>query len=125
FIGIKIADPTRVGNYFAPAYATHHEARIEPATAREHLKRISVESRQGPLLVPQKVFEWKLVYDPAGNAGAGLLEATLGKESVSLALKSGDKAVGALFDRFGIFTSHIGGSYVRVYFDDLAYTTAL
>jgi hypothetical protein len=52
------------------------------------------------------------------------MEATLGAESVVLPLKRGDQSVGAVLDRFGLFTSHIGGSYVRIYFDDLAYTTA-
>jgi hypothetical protein len=37
-------------------------------------------------------------------------------------LKKGDKALGGTFDRFGLFTTHIGGSYVKIYFDDLAYT---
>ena len=28
------------------------------------------------------------------------------------------------FDRFGLFTGHRGGSFVRIYFDDLKYTAA-
>ena len=28
----------------------------------------------------------------------------------------------ALADRFGLFTTHTGGSYVKLYLDDLAYT---
>jgi hypothetical protein len=122
FIGIKIGGPTRVGHYFVPAYATAQGTKIEPDPSRQHPKRISVERAEGPILVPQKVFEWKLVYDPAGNAGAGMLEATLGTETVTLPLKRGDKAAGATLDRFGLFTTHIGGSYVKIYFDDLAYT---
>ena len=47
---------------------------------------------------------------------------TLDKESVTLVLKSGIKAQGALFDRFGLFTSTIGGQLVRIYLDDLKYT---
>ena len=124
FVGIKIGGPTRVGHYFVPAYATARRGKPEANTRREHPKRVSVERSQGPVLIPQKVFEWKLVYDPAGNGGTGTLEATLGTESVTLPLKKGDKALGATFDRFGLFTTHIGGSYVRIYFDDLAYTTA-
>jgi hypothetical protein len=124
FVGIKIGGPTRVGHYFVPAYATDKRTKIEPGPGRQHPKRVSVESSRGPILVPQKVFEWKLIYDPAGNGGTGALEATLGNETVKLPLKTGDKAVGAAFDRFGLFTTHIGGSYVRIYFDDLAYTTA-
>ena len=125
FIGVKIGGPTHAGHYFAPAYATTQTARRQPVSPREHLKRVSVERREGPLLVPQKVFDWKLVYDPAANGGTGAVEATLGTQSVTLPLKKGDKSIGAIFDRFGLFTSHIGGSYVKIYFDDLAYTTAL
>ena len=94
----------------------------EPRSGREHAKRVTVERRNGPILIPQKVFDWKLVYDPAANGGAGAIEAALGGDSVSLPLKPGDKQIGATFDRFGLFTSHIGGSYVRIFFDDLAYT---
>jgi hypothetical protein len=72
--------------------------------------------------VPQKAFKWTLVYDPAGNGGKGVIEGTLGNESVRLALKDGDKAKGATFDRFGLFTTHRGGSFVRIFFDDMTYT---
>ena len=78
----------------------------------------------GECLTPEKVFQWHLVYDPAGNGGTGTLEATLGTESVTLPLKKGDKAWGGTFDRFGLLTTHVGGSYVKLYFDDLAYTAA-
>ena len=107
----------------ARAYATGKKAAGETDASRPHLKRISVERKEGPLLVPQKVFDWKMVYDPAGEVGGGSLTATLGTESVTLPLKPGDKTIGGIFDRFGLFTSHIGGSYVKIYFDDLEYTT--
>jgi hypothetical protein len=54
--------------------------------------------------------------------GKGTIEATLGNESVTLPLRDGDKAKGASLDRFGLFTTHRGGSFVRIYFDDLTYT---
>jgi hypothetical protein len=37
-------------------------------------------------------------------------------------LKAGDESKGATFDHFGLFTTHRGGSYVKIYFDDLQYT---
>jgi hypothetical protein len=43
---------------------------------------------------------------------------------VTLPLKKGLKAQGASFDRFGLFTSNIGGQIVRIYLDDLKYTAA-
>ena len=47
---------------------------------------------------------------------------SLGDESVTLVLKKGIKAQGARFDRFGVFTSTIGGQVVRIFLDDLNYT---
>ena len=121
FLGIKIGGPTRVGHYFTPAYATTQTKKHERGD-REHPPNISVERKQGPLLVPQKVFQWKLIYDPAANDGNGAIEATLGDESVTLPLKDGDKERNATFDRFGLFTTHIGGSYLKVYLDNVSYT---
>ena len=124
FIGAKIGGPTRVGHYFVPAYAVSSNAKTKAAAPREHLKRAGVEARQGPVLVPDKVFEWRLIYDPVGNNGTGTLETALASESVTLPLKQGDNQKGATYDRFGLFTAHIGGSYVRIYFDDLKYTAS-
>jgi len=122
FVGVKIGGPTRVGHYFVPAYAVLKTTPIERSGGRKHVDRVSVERKEGPLLVPQKVFSWKLAYAPAGSDGNGTIEARLGDVSVTLPLKDGDKAKGAVLDRFGLFTAHIGGNFIRVYFDDLKYT---
>lgn len=124
FVGVRIGGPTRVGHYFVPAYATTQATPVQPRSGRQHPARVSVERGAGPVLVPQKVFPWKLVFDPAAGDGKGAIEVTLGNESVTLPLKAGDKAKGARLDRFGLFTGHLGGSFVRVYFDDLKYTAA-
>jgi hypothetical protein len=123
FIGVRVGGPTRVGHYFVPAYATAQSKKPDRGDL-QHPPRISVERDKGPLLVPQKTFDWKLIYDPAANGGKGAIEATLGDESVTLPLKDGDKSKGATFDRFGLFTTHRGGSYVKIYLDDLRYTTS-
>jgi hypothetical protein len=183
FVGVRIGGPTRIGHYFAPAYATALRPvsdrattalwpvsdrattalwpvsdratgadrrspetagdlrsagrrgretaaqrvtaapRVEGSGRREHPARVSVESREGPVLVPRQVSPWKLVYDPDAAGGQGAIRATLGTESVTLPLKPGDKAKGATLDRFGLFTTHIGGNFVCVYFDDLTYTS--
>jgi hypothetical protein len=124
FLGIKIGGPTRVGHYFLPAYASANQDKPVRNSALEHPRRISVERKDGAVLVPQKVFDWKLIYDPSANGGKGAIETTLGDQTVTLALKDGDKAKGASFDRFGIFTGHLGGSFVKIYFDDLKYSSA-
>lgn len=108
FLGIHVGGPTRVGHYFQPAYTTADGARGK--------------IDKGPVLLPGKVYEWTLVYDPAADSGNGAIKVTLGDESVTLALKEGRKAKGCRFDRFGFFTATVGGQLVRIFFDDLTYT---
>lgn len=122
FVGIKIGAPTRIGHCFLPGYAVALPQGHKIELDGQHPPNVAVARKEGPILVPQKVFDWKVVYDPEGNGGTGLITAILGTETVTLALKPGDKAKGAVFDRFGLFTGHRGGSYVRIYFDDLKYT---
>ena len=110
FLGVHVGGPTRVGHYFHPALATAKGTKSQAAV--------------GPVLTPGKVHEWSLVYDPAAEGGNGAITVTLDKESVTLPLKKGLKAQGARFDRFGVFTSNIGGQIVRIYLDDLKYTAA-
>lgn len=122
FVGVHVGGPTKVGHYFLPAYATAKTTPIERVGVRQHPANVSVERGTGPVVSPQKVLEWKVVYDPSGANGKGTIETTLGKESITLVLHDGDKAKGAILDRFGLFTTHRGGSFVRIYFDDLKYT---
>jgi hypothetical protein len=110
FVGVHVGGPTRVGHYFIPVFATAKGARGK------------VE--KGPVIVPGKVYDWSLVYDPAGHGGDGEIAVTLGDESVSLALKPGQKRQGANLDRFGLFTATAGGQMVKIYLDDLKYTAA-
>jgi hypothetical protein len=108
FLGVHVGGPTRVGHYFQPAFVT--------------AKGTRGLADGGPVLRPGKVYEWSLVYDPAAQGGQGAIRVTLGDESVTLVLKKGIKAQGARFDRFGVFTSTIGGQVVRIFLDDLHYT---
>ena len=110
FLGVHVGGPTRVGHYFHPSLAT--------------AKGTTAQAPGGPVLAPGRVYDWTLVYDPAAEGGNGAIAVTLGKETVTFALKKGIKNQGASFDRFGLFTSNIGGQIVRIYLDDLKYTTA-
>jgi hypothetical protein len=112
FLGVKVAGPSRVGHYFAPAYAT------AKGTARA--------AGKGPLLVPGRTYDWALAYDPTANDGLGAIRVTLGRESATFNFKKGDKAEGGHFDRFGLFTLHNDGGHgqVKIFFDDLKYTVA-
>jgi hypothetical protein len=108
FLGVHVGGPTRVGHYFHPSFVTAKGTRGQAAA--------------GPVLAPRMVYDWSLVYDPNAENGDGAITVTLGKESVTLPLRKGIKAQGARFDRFGVFTSTIGGQIVRIYLDDLKYT---
>lgn len=108
FIGVHVGGPTRVGHYFAP-YLT---------TAKGEVAKVE----KAPVLTPGRIFDWSLLYDPEGNSGLGEMKVTLGDESVTLPLKPGRKEEGATLDRFGMFTSQMGGQMVRIYLDDLTYT---
>ncbi|MGB8170379.1 MAG: hypothetical protein WCF18_22950, partial [Chthoniobacteraceae bacterium] len=109
FIGIHVGGPTRIGHYFIPQLATASgtKGKVE----------------KGPILIPGRDLDWSLIYEPSANGGNGEVRVTLGSESVTLALKPGQKAQGANLDRFGLFTSTAGGQMVRIYLDDLTYTT--
>lgn len=109
FVGIHVGGPTRVGHYFIPAFttATGTKGKVE----------------QGPLLTPGKAFEWSLVYDPTARDGNGEMRVTLGNDSVALPLKPGLRKQGARLDRFGLFTSQAGGQMVKIFLDDLSYTS--
>ena len=109
FVGVHIGGPTRVGHYFSPRLSTAigGQGKLDKA----------------PVLVPGKVFDWKIVYDPAANDGKGEMRVTLGDESVTLPLKKGIKAQGARLDRFGLWNSTIGGQLVRIFLDDVTYTS--
>lgn len=111
FIGVHVGGPTRIGHYFIPAFTT--------------AKGTKGKVEHGPVLTPGKLFDWSLLYDPAANGGHGELRVTLGKESVTLGLKPGQKAAGASLDRFGLFTSQAGGQMVKIFLDDLQYTAGL
>lgn len=109
FLGIHVGGPTRIGHYFQPAFATSAGTRGG--------------AKAGPILTPNQIYDWSILYDPEANQGDGSIRVSLGKESVSVDLKPGQKSEGALFDRFGLFTDTIGGQMVKLYLDDLHYTT--
>lgn len=110
FLGIHVGGPTRVGHYFQPSITT-----------AEGFKQ---QSKSGPVLEPGKVYDWSLSYDPIAENNFGAIRVTLGNESVTLPLKKGIKTKTGTFNRFGLFNSTIGGQVVRIYLDDLQYTTS-
>jgi hypothetical protein len=108
FFGVHVGGPTRVGHYFQPALTTKNGGGAKVKT--------------GPVLQPEKVYEWSFKYDPEANGGKGSVKVMLGNEAITLDLKPGDKTSDTVFDRFGFFTSTIGGQMVKAYWDDLRYS---
>ncbi|MBI3880982.1 MAG: hypothetical protein HY301_13100 [Verrucomicrobia bacterium] len=110
FLGVKVAGPSRVGHYFAPAFTT------AKGTART--------SGKAPVLIPGRAYDWTLTYDPTANGGLGSIRVTLGAESFTFDLKRGDKAQGGQFDRFGLFSVNNDGGHAqaKIWFDDLKYS---
>ncbi|MGZ4975167.1 MAG: hypothetical protein ACXWDN_20585, partial [Limisphaerales bacterium] len=108
FLGLHVGGPTRVGHYFQPSITTANGTKQQAKT--------------GPVLEPGKIFRWSLSYDPTAQGGLGAIRVTLGDESATLTLKKGIKTQSAMFDRFGLFNSTIGGQVVKIYLDDLRYT---
>jgi hypothetical protein len=58
------------------------------------------------------------------NDGNGSISVTLGEDKVTFDLKPKVKRDGATFDRFGLLSIPPGGSLVRLYLDDLKYTSS-
>jgi hypothetical protein len=109
FIGVSIGGPTRVGHYFRPMLTTAAGVRALPD--------------KGPVLHPDgKPHTWSVAYDPAANSGHGTVTVTLDKETVTLNLTDRVHTDGVQFDRFGLFAPGVGGSKVKIFFDDLDYT---
>ena len=109
FLGVHVGGPTRIGHYFQPAYSTGERVRT---------------GKTGPVLKPNQSYDWSLRYEPSGTNGTGEIVVHLGGESVSLDMLKAQIRQGTRFDRFGLFTSTIGGQMVRIFFDDLQYTAA-
>ncbi len=107
---MDIGGHTRVGHWFLPRCLT--------------AKGDGAFHDQGPPLKAGTPYEWSFVYDPTANEGNGQMQVTLGRESVTLDLKPGVKAQGALLDRFGVTSVGTGGGAVKFYLDDLRYSVA-
>jgi hypothetical protein len=83
----------------------------------------SAIAKAGPVLHPDgKPHTWSVVYDPAANSGHGTITVKLDEETVMLEVPEKLRSGELQFDRFGLFSPGVGGSKVKIYFDDLEYT---
>ncbi len=107
---VVIEGPSRVGHYFRPYYGTSQTG-------------VYRDSGSGPIILPYgESHLWTMDYNPQGSGGNGLLTVTLDGISKTLPLGAGHKAIGAEFDRFGLFTLELGGAQASVWLDDIQYT---
>ncbi len=117
YLAVLIEGPSRVGHYFRPSYGALDGAGRTAAG----------EGGQGqpgwPVIRPDgKVHDWRLQYRPKVAAGSGQIELALDGEAHTLDLTPAHRAIGATFDRFGLFNLQAGGHHVEVYIDDVRYT---
>jgi hypothetical protein len=112
FVGVHFDSLSTAGRIAAPLYGTCRGSKRE----------------KGEFLIfePGKQYDWTLAYDPLAAEGRGMITFTLGGKSVTLPLRAGDKAVGALLNRFGLFNLQWANSkWCEVYLDDLSYTVSV
>ena len=111
FIGVYFDSLSSDGRIVAPLYGTSRGNKREGGG---HL-----------VFEPGRQYEWTLEYDPVAAEGRGAITFALAGNSVTLPLRAGDKAVGALLDRFGVFNLPWANSkWCEVYLDDLDYTVS-
>jgi hypothetical protein len=112
FVGVYFDSLSSDGRIAAPLYGTSQGNKREG----------------GAFLIfePGQQYDWALEYDPAAADGRGAITFTLASKSVTLPLNDGDKARGALLDRFGVFNLQWANSkWCEVYLDDLSYTVGV
>lgn len=117
YLAAMIEGPSRIGHYFRAAYSNSAGQGI-----------IDSEDTPGsgslPILSPDsRVHDWQLNYDPEAAEGRGEIEIVFDGLHRKFSLRPGDRKLGAIFDRFGLFNIQAGGHHVLFAFDDLSFTT--
>ncbi len=116
FLGVLIEGPSRAGHYFRPAYGCS-------AGRGQIAGEKSASGESWPVIFPNGASHaWALHYRPEAAGAGGQIEITFDGHTDVLDLKPGDRAAGAMFNRFGIFNMQSGGHGVDIYLDDVSYT---
>jgi hypothetical protein len=116
YVGVLIEGPSRIGHYFRATYSTSQGSGNAPTGEGD-------EKEERPRIRPDKsVHEWSLKYNPDGAGGLGQIRVVFDDVVRDLALRPGERAEGALLDRFGFFNLQAGGHHVEIYVDDLRYS---
>jgi hypothetical protein len=113
FLGINVDGRAQIGQYFSPLLWT--------AVAKQEGER--GRGWNGSVIPADGTsHEWSLSYDPAANNGLGAITVTFDNQTTTLNLTDQMRREGATFDRFGMFTSRMGGGRIKIWLDDLQYT---
>ncbi len=108
FMGVAIEGPSSEGFFLYPVYRLGGEGKS------------SYGGFQANRIYPDGApHDFRFEYSQEGN---GSIRVSFGRQSLTLELGTGRRAVGTRFDRFGIVTTRIDGNAQRIYFDDLTYT---
>lgn len=116
FIGATIEGPSAEGFFFYPTYNTDIENQGSGGNRGSGNLYIYPNGAS---------HNWSFDYNPDGAGGLGQIIVTLDGQQAIMNLASGDKNLGAHFNRFGIVTTQIDGNGQTVYFDDLTYSFAV
>jgi hypothetical protein len=117
YLGLLIEGPSRVGHYVRPGYGCRD-------SSGHNAGETSARGRPWPIVFPDaKVHTWAIHYRPGEAGGAGQIEIAFDEKRDTMNLAPGDRATGAVFDRFGIFNMQSGGHAVEIYLDDVTYTS--
>jgi hypothetical protein len=111
YAGASIGGLSRLGHSFSAEYATSAPAEWGHVVPLD----------DAPLLLPDGApHPFSIHYRPLESGGE--LSVSIDGESVSLPISAKHRAMGALFDRFGILNTHPDGHAIEIYLDDLVYS---
>jgi hypothetical protein len=114
WLGAVIEGPSSEGFNFYPSYKTDLESNGSGGSRGDG---------NPPYIYPDSaVHNWTLDYDPNGSSGLGRIVVSLDGQQQTMTLNSGDKAIGAHFNRFGFITPQVDGNGQTVFLDDITYT---
>jgi hypothetical protein len=116
YVGVMIEGPSRKGHYFRAGYSTSKGRGSAPTGEG------SAENERSLILPDRSIHQWSLQYDPEGSSGSGRIRVVFDDVVRDLDLNPGERAEGAVLDRFGFFDIQVGGHHVELYVDDLTYS---
>lgn len=125
FVGVYLDSLSSKGRFITPMYGTRDARLVIGEDGRKSFIG-AAHGEERLLFFPDgRIYRWQLEYDPQGGGGVGAISLRLGNELYVMRLKPGDRALGAAFDRLGLFNMQDNnGKDCIIYLDELSYTVA-